>query len=220
MIVGLGGLGSPAALYLAGAGIGRLVLNDFDRVDASNLPRQILFAGKHVDDLKTAAAKETLHDHNPAVQIETLDTRLSDDKLHDTIKECDLVLDCTDHFAVRCAINRACFENATALVTGAAIRFEGQLAVFRHDQRGPGDACYQCLYSEEDEHLDDCAGQGILAPVVGMIGCLMATEAIKILAGLDPAYTNKLWVYDGLAGTSKVLGIRSRPNCPVCGSSE
>ena len=215
-IAGLGGLGSAAALYLANSGIGRLTINDFDRVDVTNLPRQILFDERDVDTLKTTATASRLRRHNPEVRIDELGRRLSAAELIAAVKDCDAVLDCTDNFTTRGTINRACHEAGRPLVTGAAIRFEGQLAVFRHDVPDGG-ACYNCLYTEHDENLENCAGQGILGSVVGTIGCMMATEAVKLLLGIESALGGKLWVYDGLAGTSKMIGIPRRDDCPVCG---
>ncbi len=215
LIVGLGGLGAPASLYLANAGIGHLQLMDFDRVDASNLPRQILFQPEDIGAYKAEAAKMRLAQWNPRVKLSAQNTRLDTTVLTEALDNCDVVLDCSDNFSTRTAINTACAQTNTALVSGAAIRFEGQLAVFRHDLGGG--PCYQCLYSEADETLENCAGQGILGPVAGMIGCMMATEAIKLILGIDSALRNQLWVYDGLAGNSRSIKIRQRANCPVCG---
>ena len=218
LVLGLGGLGATAALYLGNAGIGHLVINDFDRVDLSNLPRQILFHPADVDQYKTHAAAETLRAYNPQLRVSVLNRRLAEDELAEAVSACDVVLDCTDNFPTRMRINRACAEAGKPLVTGAAIRFEGQVAVFRHEQ--PGGPCYQCLYTDEDDNLDDCAGQGILGPVAGTVGCLMATEALKILAGLDSDLNGCLWIYDGLAGTSRSVGITANPQCPVCAADQ
>jgi len=217
LIIGLGGLGSVVSLYIANSGVGQLTINDFDRVDETNLPRQILFDEKDVNEFKTVATARRLQQFNPATRIEELNQRLSATELLAAVQASDIVLDCTDNFVTRGAINRACFQAARPLVTGAAIRFEGQLAVFRHDSsRRP---CYNCLYTEEDENLESCAGQGILAPVVGTIGCMMATEAIKILVDIESMLNGKLWIYDALACTSKTLTIKPRAGCPVCGES-
>ncbi|MCC5794645.1 MAG: HesA/MoeB/ThiF family protein [Chromatiales bacterium] len=214
LILGLGGLGSPASLYLAGAGVGRLLLNDFDRVDASNLPRQLLYREADCGEPKAVAAARALAAVNPDVRCEPIDRRLSPDELASTIAGCDLVLDCCDNFATRVALSAACIAQARPLVSGAAIRWEGQVAVFRHDrERGP---CYRCLYTEEDENLANCAGQGILAPVAGTVGTMMATEALKILLGLDSGLRNHLWTWDALAGQSRRIRINRRANCPAC----
>jgi len=221
LIIGLGGLGSAASLYIANSGVGRLTINDFDRVDITNLPRQILFDEQDVDEFKTTATARHLRQFNPITRIDELNRRLTETELLEVVAASDVVLDCTDNFVTRGAINRACFEAARPLVTGAAIRFEGQLAVFRHDaQRDknlPKNPCYNCLYTEQDENLESCAGQGILAPVVGTIGCMMATEAIKLLVGIESSLNGKLWVYDALGGSTKTIGIKPRLDCPVCG---
>jgi molybdopterin/thiamine biosynthesis adenylyltransferase len=214
LIIGMGGLGATAGLYLANSGVGHLVINDFDRVDSSNLPRQILFQPVDVDRFKVEAAAQRLRAWNPELNITQINRRLDELTLAETVSGCDIVLDCTDNFATRSAINRACVQTGTPLVSGAAIRFEGQLAVFRNDM--PGEPCYNCLYSEADENLESCAGQGILASVAGTIGCMMATEAIKRLAGLDTELGGMLWVYDGLAGLSRSIRIKRRADCPVC----
>jgi adenylyltransferase/sulfurtransferase len=214
LVVGLGGLGSTASLYAANSGVGHLLINDFDRVDFSNLPRQILFTPANVGELKTAATANALRARNPELAVTELNRRLGDAQLSEVISQCDVVLDCTDNFASRTRINKACVATSTPLISGAAIRFEGQLAVFRPDKaHGP---CYNCLYSEQDENLENCAGQGILAPVVGTIGCMMTTEAIKVLIGLDSELDGKLWVYDGLTGLSRSLKIKHRSDCPAC----
>lgn len=218
LVIGLGGLGATAALYLGNAGVGHLVINDYDRVDASNLPRQILFQPGDVDQYKTHAAAEKLSVYNPALRVSVLNRRLAEDELAEAVSACDVVLDCTDNFTTRLQINRACAAAARPLVMGAAIRFEGQVGVFRHEQGGT--PCYQCLYSEADENLDDCAGQGILAPVAGAIGCMMATEAMKIIAGLSSELDGRLWIYDGLAGTSRSVRIVPNPQCPVCNTDD
>ncbi|RLA25368.1 MAG: hypothetical protein DRR11_20880 [Gammaproteobacteria bacterium] len=221
LIIGLGGLGSAASLYVANSGVGRLTINDFDRVDITNLPRQILFTEQDIDEFKTTATAKRLQQINPGIQIDEINQRLTEAALHEAVAASDIVLDCTDNFVTRGAINRACYAAQRPLITGAAIRFEGQLAVFRHDvPRGrhlPDNPCYNCLYTEEDENLEGCAGQGILAPVVGTIGCMMATEAIKLLAGIESLLNGKLWIYDALSVTTKTVRINARVDCPVCG---
>jgi adenylyltransferase/sulfurtransferase len=216
LIVGTGGLGCPAALYLAAAGTGRLVLNDFDTVDASNLPRQILFSAADVGRNKAKAAAERLAAFGPGATISALAGRLDEAALGQALAPVDVVLDCTDNFASRWLLNRACAAARKPLVSGAAIRFEGQVAVFRHDR--PGCACYRCLYTEDDENLEDCTGQGIFAPVAGAVGAVMASEALKILAGLETGLDGRLWLHDGLSGSSRTVTIPRRAGCPVCGT--
>jgi len=191
------------------------MLNDHDRVDVTNLPRQILFEENDIGEWKTAATARRLKQLNPAANLDTLNIRLPEPALLEAVSTSDAVLDCTDNFATRGLINRVCHQAGKPLISGAAIRFEGQLALFRHDLSNR--PCYNCLYSEADENLESCAGQGILAPVVGTIGCMMATETIKCLLGLDSDLDGKLWMYDALAGTCKTIGIPPRDDCPVCG---
>ncbi len=216
LVVGLGGLGSVASLYLANAGVGHLVINDFDRVDPTNLPRQILFRESDVGEYKTHATAERLKAANPATRVNVLNRRLDADELRDAMVACDLVLDCTDNFATRLLLNAACVTARKPLVSGAAIRFEGQVAVFPNE--GGDGPCYRCLYSDEDENFANCAGQGILAPVAGTVGTLVATEALKLLLGLGSGLRNHLWVYDALSGATRLVGIRRNPGCPACGN--
>jgi molybdopterin/thiamine biosynthesis adenylyltransferase len=214
LIVGMGGLGTPASMYLANSGVGQLLINDFDTVDTSNLPRQVLYRDADTGKPKATAAAECLKLINPNVTTIAMGSRLGRDGLTELTAAVDVVLDCTDNFTSRWLINEVCAAMKTPLVSGAAIRWEGQLAVFRHDQAGG--PCYRCLYSEADENLNDCAGQGIVAPVAGTVDTMMATEAIKLLLGIESASAGNLWIYDGLAGTSKTIAIPAQPDCPVC----
>jgi len=219
LIIGAGGLGATASLYLTTAGIGKIYINDFDKVDVTNLPRQILFRPDDVGRHKAEAAAQSLREWNPEAELIALPEKLSPHALTQTIREVDLVLDCSDNFATRWQVNETCFKENRALIIGAAIRMEGQLTLFRHDQSSERGPCYNCLYDDSDENLEDCAGQGILAPVAGTIGCMMATEAIKLLSGLESDITNKLWLYDAAAGNSRLLSIPRREGCPVCQST-
>lgn len=214
LIVGLGGLGCPAAQYLAGSGVGHLILNDFDRVDLSNLPRQILFGDDAIGSLKTEAAAATLRRLNPEVSLELIADRLDEAGLARAAAGADVVLDCTDNFGTRLAINRACVAAGRPLVTGAALRLEGQLAVFANR---PGEPCYRCLYSEDDEMLGDCAGNGVLAPVPGIIGAMMAVEAIKLAALGTTGMSGRLLIFDAMSVSWQSLTLRQDPACPVCG---
>lgn len=213
-VVGLGGLGSVATMYLAGAGAGHLVINDFDRIDETNLPRQVLFTAADIGRFKAEAAAARLTQLNPGVQVTALDRRLDDDALASQAAAADVVLDCTDNFATRLAVNAACVRARRPLVSGAAIRFEGQVAVFTAP--GGGGPCYRCLYAEDDENLAGCAGQGIFAPVAGTIGAVMAGEALKLLAGVEAGLRNRLWIHDGLAGANRIITLRRNPGCPAC----
>ncbi len=216
LIVGLGGLGCPAAIYLAGAGIGTLLLNDFDTVDASNLPRQILFTADDVGASKVAAAQIRLARLNPATRIVGLDRRLDEAGLREAAAGADIVLDATDNFATRLAVNAACVAEHKPLVSGAAVRLEGQIAVFANDGRGP---CYRCVYDDEDEWLGDCRGNGVLAPVPGVIGTLMAVEAISLGLGAPAGLGARLLLWDARTGDFRVVGLKENPACPACRES-
>jgi len=217
LVIGAGGLGSPALLYLAAAGIGRLVISDFDSVDLTNLQRQVLFGSADVGRPKAEAAAERLAALNPETAVVPVNARLMDDELLQAVARSDLVLDCCDNFGTRFALNRACVEARKPLVSGAAIRFEGQLAVFRLDR--PGGPCYRCLWQEEAEGLENCRGNGVLGPVPGVIGSMMAVEALKIASGCAPAATGKLLLYDAMENDWKMLKLERDPACPVCGSA-
>lgn len=212
VIVGLGGLGCPAAQLLATSGVGVLSLNDFDTVDASNLPRQLLYTPADVGRLKAEAAGDRLKQLNPEVCVETLARRLSDDEMVDAFADVDAVLDGTDNFSTRFRVSDACIATRTPLVSGAAVRLEGQIAVFRNDGTGP---CYRCIYDESDEWLGDCQGNGVLAPVTATIGALMALEAMKLILGIGGgAAAMLLWDARGAEWTR--VAIRRNPDCPGC----
>lgn len=218
LVVGLGGLGCPAALYLARAGIGQLVLNDFDRVDITNLARQVLFVENDIGQPKVDAAKRTLQQQNSECQIRTIESRLQGSELQHEIAEVDVVLDGSDNFSTRFAVNAACVSRETPLVSGAAIRYEAQLAVFRPDLAEQ--PCYRCLYSEDAVDAEDCAGQGVLSPLVGMIGAAMAVEACRVIVGFGTAQPASLLTYDGLSGNWRRLVLPRDPDCPVCGPGQ
>jgi len=214
LMVGLGGLGSPAALYLVAAGVGRLLLNDFDQVDASNLQRQILYRDGDVGRSKTQAAAESLAVLNPHCELERLEGRLDTAALTSVLQRVDLVLDGSDNFGARFALNAACVAAGKPLISGAAIRYEGQLAVF--DVRDAGSACYACLYEEAGEELEDCQRNGVLAPLTGVMGSLMAVEALKLLTGVGRPLTGSLLRYDALSGETRYTSLKRDPACPVC----
>jgi adenylyltransferase/sulfurtransferase len=213
LIVGLGGLGCPAAQFLASSGVGRLVLNDFDRVDETNLPRQILYTAEDVGRLKVDAAAARLRALNPGVAITTLAERLDERALDAAVAGADVVLDGSDNFATRFAVNRACVARRKPLVSGAAVRLEGQIAVFTNRA---ATACYSCLYDDEDEWLGDCQGNGVLAPVPGVIGTLMATETLKLLLGWDSSLQGALLLWDAKRGDWRRVALRQVPGCEIC----
>ncbi|MGF1546448.1 MAG: ThiF family adenylyltransferase [Thiotrichales bacterium] len=213
LIMGLGGLGSPVAMYLAAAGIGELILVDFDRVDLTNLQRQIVHGTPDIGRPKVASAAATLIRINPEVRITGIDRRLIPEELRDAVAHADVVVDCTDNFEIRFAINQACVETRTPLVSGAVIRMEGQLGVF--DPRQDDSPCYQCLYKPGGVEQETCSQNGVLAPVVGIIGSLQAAETLKLLAGL-PTLTGQWLVMDAKTCEWRKLRLPKDPNCPVC----
>jgi molybdopterin-synthase adenylyltransferase len=212
LIVGLGGLGSPAAMYLAASGVGRLALSDFDRVESSNLQRQIIHREDQIGELKAASAQRTLQQINPGCEVQALDWQLDEDELQREIRAADVVLDCTDNFASRFQLNRIAMAESTPLVSGAAIRTEGQIL-----SALPGGPCYQCVYPQELEQQETCAMEGILAPVVGLIGTLQALQAIQILTGGAEALRGVLMLFDANAMQWQRVQVPKRPDCPVCG---
>ncbi len=214
LIIGLGGIGCATASYLACAGTGQLLLCDFDTVDETNLGRQTLYGPADVGQLKAVRAASRLAAMNPDVRLTEIPDRLSDDALMEAVCQADIVLDGCDNFATRFQVNDAAVRKGTALVSGAAIRLEGQLAVFGPDYTET--PCYRCLYQESDESLDNCSGNGVLSPVPGVIGTLMAVEALKVLAGLS-VETGMLNLYDASATEWQKLRIQKRKDCPACG---
>lgn len=215
LIIGMGGLGAPAALYLTAAGVGQLTLVDFDHVDLSNLQRQIIHFTGDIDRPKVESAQETLQQINPEVEITTINHQLSDEEMRDQIAQADLVMDCSDNFTTRFAVNRLCVEQNTTLVSGAAIRMEGQISVFRPDLEG--EPCYQCLYKGGDELDESCTQTGVLAPLVGIIGSMQALEAMKIIMGIGQSLNGKLMLLDALSMEWRTMRLPKDPECPVCG---
>jgi molybdopterin/thiamine biosynthesis adenylyltransferase len=216
LIIGLGGLGSPAAMYLASAGVGELVLNDFDKVDLSNLQRQIVHGTDNLGEPKTASAEKALRRLNPEVRLTPLDRRLEGPVLEEAIAGVDLVLDCSDNFATRFAVNAASVKARKPLVSGAVIRFEGQLAVFRPDL--PDSPCYNCLYGQQGELAETCTRAGVVAPLPGIVGSLQALEAIKLLTGIGESLCGSLLLFDGLAMEWHRMSLKKNPRCPTCGT--
>jgi adenylyltransferase/sulfurtransferase len=214
LIVGLGGLGSPASLYLASAGVGKLTLVDFDAVDDSNLQRQIVHREANVGQPKVLSAQQNLQALNRHIEIATVSDKPDEAQLLALVEQADVVLDCTDNFASRFALNRACYRAKKPLISGAAIRWEGQLSTY--DFRREDSPCYQCLYKSEDGVELTCSQNGVLSPVVGMIGSMQAIEAIKALLNL-PTLTGKLMVVDAYTMLIRTLNLKADPHCPHCG---
>lgn len=216
LIVGAGGLGSPAALYMAAAGVGHLVLADGDTVDLTNLQRQILHHADAVDRPKAESGRATLAQINPEVRVDAICQRLEGEALEEQIAAADVILDCCDNFATRHAVNRACVRHRKPLVSGAAIRFDGQISVF--DLRQDDAPCYHCLFpeGEEVEQLR-CAVTGVFAPLTGIIGSMQAAEALKLMVGCGEPLSGRLLLLEALSMTWRSVRYRRDPDCAVCG---
>lgn len=214
LILGLGGLGGPVAAYLAAAGVGELVLVDDDEVEASNLQRQIIHSEEACGQAKVESAAASLHAINPGVKVVTRAERLQGEALQQQVADVDLVLDCSDNFATRFALNKACFATGTPLVSGAAIRFDGQISVY--DPRDPESPCYQCLYRTGDDEALTCSESGVFPPLVGIIGSMQAMEALKLLARVGDSLTGRLLLLDGQRMQWRSLKLRPDPECPIC----
>jgi adenylyltransferase/sulfurtransferase len=215
LIVGAGGLGSPIALYLASAGVGHLTLCDHDAVDLTNLQRQIVHRTASLGRAKVESARQTLHEINPDIHVETLVEKLAGESLERLVGQSDLVVDATDNFVTRHAINRACVMHRKPLVSGAAIRFDGQVSVF--DLRHADSPCYACLFAEDGE-LEEvrCAVMGVFAPLVGIIGSVQAAEALKVITGAGRDLRGRLLILDALAMEWRSVKIRRDTACKVC----
>lgn len=213
VIFGLGGLGSPASLYLTASGVGKITLIDFDDVDDSNLQRQIVHREENIGQAKVASAAQNLKALNANIDIVALNEQLNSDQMIQLISTADVVLDCTDNFTSRFAINQACLSNKTPLVSGAAIRWEGQLTTY--DFKNPQSPCYRCLYSEDGGEQLSCSESGVLSPLVGMVGSMQAIEAIKVLIGL-PTLTGKLMLIDAYTMMVRTVNLEKDTNCPHC----
>jgi len=217
LIIGAGGLGAPAAQFLAAAGVGTVTLCDADTVDLTNLQRQILYATADVGVPKVVAAKARLNAINPGVRIEALQIRAGSGELAALVAAADVVLDCSDNFATRHAVNRACVAARAPLVSGAAIRFDGQIAVF--DSRDAESPCYHCLFGEGEELEETrCATMGVFAPLVGIVGAAQAAEALKLLAGAGETLAGRLLLVDALTMQWRDVRVTRDPACPVCAS--
>ena len=214
LIVGAGGLGCPAAMYLAASGVGHITIADDDDVDITNLQRQIGHSTLDIGNAKVLSLAETLRGINPQIQIEPICSRLQDEALMAQVAAADLVLDCSDNFTTRLAINHACVAQKKPLVSGAAIRSEGQVAVFNLHSTSP---CYACLYGEEntEENLT-CSESGVLAPLVGIIGAMQAAEALKIFAGYGETLDGRLLLLDVRLMEWRTLLLKKDPHCAVC----
>ena len=215
LIIGAGGLGAPVSLYLAASGVGKLTIADGDKVDLTNLQRQIIHATPDIGKKKVLSAKETLEALNPNTLVDVLDKKLSGYELSKAISTTDIVLDCSDNFETRHQVNKACVQFKKPLVSGAAIRFEGQISVF--DQSKPNSPCYECLYpAESDFEETKCAELGVLSPLVGLVGTIQAIEALKILMKIGEPMVGKLLLINGLSAHWKVLKLPKDAACAAC----
>ncbi len=216
LLVGLGGLGCPVAMYLAASGVGELVLADNDEVDLSNLQRQIAHTTVDIGKLKVESAKQSIMALNPDINITSITERLGGQLLSEQVQAADVVVDASDNFSTRFEINRACVEHGVPLVSGAAIRSEGQLIVF--DSRDNSSPCYRCLYDDNvnDDDLS-CSESGVLAPLVGVIGSMQALETVKLLAGYGHSLLGKLFIFDAYTMLMRTLTVERMAGCPVCG---
>jgi molybdopterin/thiamine biosynthesis adenylyltransferase len=214
LIVGLGGLGSPVSMYLAAAGVGHLTLIDDDIVDLSNLQRQIVHTSDRIGETKTASAAHTLRALNPDIRVHTIAERLDEQALREVARDVDVIVDASDNFDTRFLLNRVSVAERKPLVSGAVIRFEGQVSVF--DPRLPDSPCYRCLYGEAETIEERCSETGVLAPVAGIIGAVQATEAIKVLAEIGDTLTGRLLLLDGLNMEWRSMRLKRDPACPVC----
>lgn len=217
LVVGLGGLGSPVALYLAAAGVGELHLADFDTVDLTNLQRQVMHDTPSIGQPKVDSAMARLAAINPEVALVPHRVALDEDSLAAAVAAVDLVLDCSDNFSTREAVNAACVAAGKPLVSGAAIRLEGQLSVF--DPRRPESPCYHCLYGHGSEAELTCSEAGVVGPLVGLVGSLQALEALKLLAGFGEPLIGRLLLVDASGGRFRELRVKRDPACTVCGGA-
>ncbi len=218
LVIGAGGLGSPASMYLASGGVGRITLADGDSVDLTNLQRQILHTTVAVGRAKAYSGKDTLAQLNPEIEIVAIPERLEGERLAQLVASADVVLDCCDNFATRHAVNRACVRYRKPLVSGAAVRFDGQVSVY--DLRQPAAPCYNCLFPEDSEAEETrCAVMGVFAPLTGIIGTVQAAEALKLLCGVGDSLNGRLLLLDGLAMDWRSVRLSKDPACKVCAAS-
>jgi len=215
LIIGMGGLGSPTALYLAATGVGHIVIADFDQVELSNLQRQIIHSTSDIGDDKVNSAKAKLLELNPNITVTVVNEIMHSDNLSSLVKDVDIVLDGTDNFESRFEINKACVECHKPLISAAVIRFEGQISVFKgYEVDQP---CYQCLYSEQGDGRESCVENGVLAPIAGLVGTIQALQAIKVLLGLGNQLCGELLLIDGLDLSFRKVKIVKDSECPICG---
>lgn len=217
LIIGAGGLGSPAALYLAAAGIGTITIYDDDQVDLSNLQRQIAHYTDDIGADKVISTRQTLNKINPDTHVIAVKQRLQGGQLEKEVLKADVILDCSDNFSTRFAINQACVKHKKPLVSGAAIRFEGQVSVFAANNDSP---CYNCLYAENGEELQNCATNGVISPITGIIGSIQAMEAMKLIMKIGEPLSGRLLLLDGLSMQWNEMKLRKNLQCPTCSNEQ
>ena len=217
LVIGAGGLGSAALMYLAASGVGHITVCDGDRVELTNLQRQIVHRTASIGEPKASSAAATMKQLNPEIRVEALEERAGPERLAALVRAADIVLDCSDNFATRHALNRACVAERKPLVSGAGIRFDGQVAVF--DLRREGAPCYNCLFADDTLEAEErCATMGVFAPLVGIIGTFQALEAIKLAAGVGESLAGRLMLFDALASRWHEVRLARDPHCAVCGA--
>ena len=219
LVIGAGGLGSAAAPYLAAAGVGRITLIDHDTVELTNLQRQIMHVESSIGKSKVASGKEFLQHINSSIQIETIEARASNSLLDELLPNVDVALDCTDNFATRHLINAACVKNQTPLVSGSALKFDGQVSVF--DPRNSKSPCYACIFSPDEQFEEvSCASMGIFSPLVGIIGAMQAAQALQVLIGFGETLVGRMLLWNGRNTQIDEIRISRNPECSVCGSTQ
>lgn len=218
LIIGLGGLGAPVSLYIAAAGVGKLTLVDDDKVELSNLQRQIIHTEKNINRPKVESAAEALQALNSETQVEIKCKRLTKKELISTVECADVVVDCSDNFATRFLLNEVTQQTKTPLVSGAAIRMEGQVTVY--DARQQNSACYRCVYQENGELQETCSESGVLSPLLGIIGSVQAVETIKLLTNIGQSLANRLLILDALTLSWHEIKLKQNPSCPICNKVE
>ena len=216
VIIGAGGLGGPVGLYLAAAGVGHITIIDDDKVEASNLQRQVQFISSDIGMEKAKIMADTLDDLNPDVETRGIVTRLMADNAHNLLRGADIVIDGVDDFAARFIINDACLHLGVPLISGALGRFNGQVSVFKNDGASP---CYRCLVPDIPPDAETCAAVGVVGALAGVIGSVMALEVVKLITGAGQSLAGRLWLYDGLAAEARTITLPKDPACPACGSS-
>lgn len=215
VIIGAGGLGSPAAMYLASAGVGRITLVDDDTVDLTNLQRQIAHTTERVGQPKVSSCAQTLHSINPTIEVRTVAERVDAPALAALVANATVVLDCTDNYRTRQAINAACVAQGVPLISGAAIQFDGQITVF--DRRHPEAACYACLFAPDEQFEEvSCSTMGVFAPLVGIIGAMQAAEALKLIAAIGTSLDGRLMMLDARHMEWNTMRVTRNPQCPLC----